>query len=80
LTVFSVSAGTLTAGETISGTTVVPNTIVLEQLTAAVPGVLGVEGTYKVSISQTVGSEQMAITSSTFTVNPDGFDQDPFDV
>jgi hypothetical protein len=82
LTVTSVSMGTLTAGQTILGTTapVASNTVVLTQLTTVVPGTYGVEGTYKVSVSQSIVSEQMSIAPSTFTVNPDGFDQDPFDV
>jgi hypothetical protein len=57
-------AGTIKVGQTVSGGTVAPNTIITAQLT----GTTGSDGTYSVSVSQTVTST--AGITSTLTSTP----------
>lgn len=61
-TVFSAVAasGYLSIGNTLSGTGVLPNTVILEQLTGAAGGI----GTYRVSIPQTVTSTTITASGS----------------
>lgn len=65
MTVSAVGTGALCAGMVISGTGIVPNTTILNQLT----GTAGSTGTYTVSVSQTVASTTVTTPGhSTLTV------------
>jgi hypothetical protein len=66
LTVSAVGAGAvLAAGQTLSGTGIDPNTVILAQLT----GTAGSTGTYTVSISQTVASTAITASGGGLTVS-----------
>jgi hypothetical protein len=62
LTVTAVSLGTLAAGQSITGTSVAENTVIVSQLTGSP---VGGTGTYRVSVTQTVSSA--TLTSNTYT-------------
>ena len=64
LTVTTLSSGTISAGQTLLGTGVSANTVIVSQLT----GSLGGTGTYQVSVSQTAGSEAMTTQASPVSV------------
>ena len=64
LTVNTISTGGLFAGQVLSGTNVVPGTVVTGQLT----GTAGSTGTYTVSISQTVVAEAMTGSGGWLTI------------
>lgn len=65
LTVTAVSSGTLAAGQTISGTGVTVGTQIVAQLS----GTTGGNGTYQVSVSQTVSSTTITSTATALTVS-----------
>ena len=62
MTVTAISSGTLSAGQVVTGTSVLPGTAIVSQLT----GSAGSTGTYKITDSQTVSSETMNIVGVTF--------------
>lgn len=65
MTVTAVSSGVLAAGQTISGSSVVPNTTIISQLT----GTAGSTGTYQVSVSQSVLSSTITASGGGLTVS-----------
>ena len=75
LTVTVVTSGTLSNGQTISGTLLTVGTRIVEQLTTTeTDEALGKKGTYKVSISQTFASGAIVGAAGTSTTYAEGED------
>jgi hypothetical protein len=69
--------GVIGSNVAIQSASVLPNTLILNQLT----GFTGGAGTYVVSVSQTIAvPEQMSVISVSTPIHLNGFDQDLFDV